>query len=87
MHKIIKAAHKSITTRRAMPQMWFEANMVASIAVPFSVWTQNWYMTLLAMILQLICAMWYLLGYRPVRKPARRTATAAPRARKTTKTT
>ena len=57
--------------------------MVANIAVPLSVWTQNWYMLLLAIILQLICVMWYVLGYRPVRKPARRTATAAPRARKT----
>jgi hypothetical protein len=87
MHKIITAAHKSITTRRAMPQMWFDMHMVAGIAIPLSMWTQNHYMLLIAIALQLICVVWYMIGYQPVRKPARRAATTASRTRRTTRTT
>jgi lipoprotein signal peptidase len=86
MHKIAKAAHKSITTRRAMPELWFEIQMVASIGTPFSMWTGNRYMTLICIALLIVCAIWYMLGYRPVRKPVRRavTTTARTRARKST---
>jgi hypothetical protein len=86
MSKIAKAAHKSITTRRAMPELWFEIQMVASIGTPFSMWTGNHYMTLICIALLIVCAIWYALGYRPVRKPARRPMTTTARKTAATRT-
>jgi hypothetical protein len=81
MSKIAKAAQQSITTKRAMPTLWFEMQFVASVGVPLSMWTGNHVMTLICLALLIICAAWYAIGYQPVRKPARKTVTTTPRTR------
>jgi hypothetical protein len=81
MHKIIRKLHRACTTHRAMPEIWFDLVLVANIAVPFSMWTQNHNMLLLAAGLEVIAASWYILGHRPVRKPTRRAVTTTSRTR------
>lgn len=83
LSKIINNLHRSVTTRRAMPQIWFDLMIISSIAVPFSVWTQNHNMLLIAAGLQALTVIYYFLGWVPVRKPVRRVQTITTRTRKT----
>lgn len=85
--KIINYVHRATTTHRAMPSIWFDAVVVASLAVPMSMWLDNHTMIVLAAWLETLLMVWYALGSVPVRKPARRAVTVAPRARKTTRKT
>jgi hypothetical protein len=77
MRKITRKLHRAFTTRRAMPEIWFDLVLVANIAVPFSMWTGNHNMLLIAAALEFIAAAWYILGHRPVRKATRRAVTTS----------
>lgn len=85
--KIINYVHRATTTRRAMPHIWFDTMVGVNLAVPMSMWTGNHMMLILAASLEVLLVAWYILGWVPVRKPARRAVTVAPRTRKTTRKT
>jgi len=82
VNKIANRLRRKITTRRAMPSIWFDIAIASNMAVPFSLWTGNHYMRLIAALIEVIVVAWYMLGWVPVRKPIRRIHTASTRTRR-----
>jgi hypothetical protein len=72
MRKLTRYLHRATTTRRAMPELWFDLMFVANIAVPLSLATGNHSMLWLAVGLEIIGVGWYAIGWKPVRKSSRR---------------
>jgi hypothetical protein len=82
MRKIAKQVHRSATTYRAMPELWFNLAFGSNLAIPFGMWTGNHTMLIVACLLNVLIVVWYGLGYRTARKPARRSVAATARSRR-----